>query len=198
MNGLGRASGGSAIVRISVVSADGRPLMPCKLSKARSLLAFGKAYWEAEGDGRYHLRLRFNPKSPIMRPSGDVRGVDLDSPSLAELKRFAQSRRVWSRVLSRDERAAVDLSIRHVKKPRSPRLIDMLARIVVKLRAALISPLKRLMGQVGKPIALRLSRIAKGWGYGAAENWAEDEGFIRFLTITSPVFQSLASRRLHA
>jgi len=52
------------------------------------------------------------------------------------------------------------------------------------------------MGQVGKPIALRLSRIAKSWGYGAAENWAEDEGFIRFLTVTSPVFQSLASRRL--
>jgi hypothetical protein len=34
----------------------------------------------------------------------------------------------------------------------------------------------------GRSLAARLSLIAEGWGYRSASRWAEDEGFIRYLT----------------
>ena len=83
------------------------------------------------------------------------------------------------------------MAIRCVRRPKSLRLITALARIVVKLKDALISPLRRLMGQVGKPLALRLSRLAVRWGYKSAEKWAEDEDFIKYLTVMDRTFQTL-------
>lgn len=193
--GKGRAAGDLAIERIPVISADGTPLMPCKPSKARRLLESGKAFWEQETGGRYHLRLRFNPKSPVINPPA-MRGIDLNAAYLLGLMKAARSRRVLDKALRMEERAVLDLAVKCVEKPRSPRLIDLLAKIVVRVKAAVISPLKRLMGQVGRPLAMRISRIAAGWGYMAAQKWAEDEGFIRFLTVTSPAFQAYASKRM--
>ena len=185
--------GDPAIVRIPVVSANGTPLMPCKLTKACKLLESGKAFWESDGDGKYHLRLRFDPESPIMSPPKDARkGVDLNSPFLARLRNLAKHRRVWWKAISKTDRDIVNLTIRCVDRPKSLRLITVLARIVVRLKEALISPLRRLMGQVGKPLALKLSRLAVRWGYKSAEKWAEDEGFIRYLTVTNRAFQTLA------
>ncbi|MCD6530482.1 RRXRR domain-containing protein [Candidatus Bathyarchaeota archaeon] len=181
-----------AIVRIPVVSADGTPLMPCKPTKARRLLESGKAFWETGKDGRYHLRLRFDPKSPIMKPPEKAkRGIDLNSLFLAELRDLAKRRDVWWKAVSKTDRDMINLAIRCVRRPKSLRLITALARIVVKLKDALISPLRRLMGQVGKPLALRLSRLAVRWGYKSAEKWAEDEGFIRYLTVMDKAFQTL-------
>ena len=59
----------AAIGRIPVVSASGQPLMPCKYSKAKRLLAAGKAVICESEDGRLYLRLKFDPKSPICSPS---------------------------------------------------------------------------------------------------------------------------------
>jgi len=39
------------------------------------------------------------------------------------------------------------------------------------------------MIKVGRPMALRMSRIACFWGNRDAERWAGDEGFIRYLTV---------------
>jgi hypothetical protein len=39
------------------------------------------------------------------------------------------------------------------------------------------------MREVGESLAKRLSAIAKGWGCRSADAWAEDTGFIRFLTV---------------
>lgn len=195
MAGEGRAAGDLAIERVPVVSADGTPLMPCKPSKARRLLDSGKAFWEQDADGRYHLRLRFNPKSPVINPP-TTRGLDLNAAYLLGLMKAARSRRVLDKALRREERAFLDLAVKCLDKPRSPRLIDLLAKIVVRVKAAVMSPLKRLMGQVGRPLAMRISRLAAGWGYRAAEKWAEDEGFIKFLTVTSPAFQAYAYRRI--
>ena len=162
--------------------------MPCKPAKALQLLKSGKAFWERDEGGGYHLRLRFDPKSPIMSPpEGANRGVDLNSPSLAELRNVAKRKNVWDRVLRRDERAVVDLTIRCVDRPRSPELI-------VRVKEALMGPLRRLMGQVGKPLAMKLSRRAVGRGY-KAERWAEDRGFIGYLTVMDMAFQGLALSR---
>ena len=197
MNGSSRESfkGDPAIVRIPVVSANGTPLMPCKPTKARKLLESGKAYWEADGNGRYHLRLRFDPKSPIINPTEDARkGIDLSSPVLAKLRDLAKHRKVWWKTLSSVDRAIINLTVKCVSKPKSLRLITVLARIVVRLKEALVSPLRRLMGQVGRPLALRLSRLAVSWGYKSAGKWAEDEGFIRYLTVMDRTFQTLTLR----
>ncbi|MEM2319733.1 MAG: hypothetical protein QXW82_06320 [Candidatus Bathyarchaeia archaeon] len=197
MDGALNIVGGSAVKRVPVVSADGTPLMPCKLSKASRLVESGKAFWERDASGQYHLRLRFNPKSPIVRPPSDAgSGVSLDAAYLLGLKEAAKRRRVLNKVLSREEKAVLDLTVKCVSKPRSPRMIDLLAKIVVRIKAAVVSPLKRFMGQIGRPLAMKISRIAARWGYTAAEKWAEDEGFIRFLTVTSPAFQAYASKRM--
>lgn len=196
MGGGCKTAGGFVIDRVPVVSADGTPLMPCRPSKARRLLESGKAFWEREADGQYHLRLRFDPKSPVAHPPNEgVRGISLNAAYLLGLKQAAISRRVLDKALLREERAILDLAAKCVNTPRSPRLIDLLARIVVRVKAAITSPLRRLMGQVGRPLAVKLSRIAAGWGYRAAEKWAGDEGFIRFLTVTSQAFQACSSRR---
>lgn len=184
----------AAIGRINVVSADGTPLMPCKSAKALKLLRYSTAFWEQGEDGEYRLRLRFDPKSPIVRPPENVKTVvNLNSSYLAKVKEEAKRKQVWFRNLCQCDRAIVDLTIKCVDKPKSPRLIDALARIVVRVKAALVSPLRRLMGQVSRPLAMKLSRMAVRWGYKAAEEWAEDEGFIRYLTVMDRAFQSLAS-----
>ncbi|MEM1756522.1 MAG: RRXRR domain-containing protein [Candidatus Bathyarchaeia archaeon] len=192
-----RFLGGFPIDRIPVVSADGTPLMPCKLRKAHKLLESGKASLERNSQGMYHIRLSFNPKSPVMYSrSVDAPGLTLDAVYLLGLRDAALKKRVLGKALSAEERAILDLTVKYVKKPRSPKIIDVLARIAVKIKMALISPLKRLMGLVGRPLAMRISRIAVNWGYKAAESWAEDEGFIRFLTVTSPAFQMQIAKRL--
>lgn len=194
-NGAAEGMNWSSMDKIPVVSADGTPLMPCRLRKARRLLESGKAFLERNSWGRYHIRLRFNPKSPVMHPSGDVAGLTLDAVYLLGLREAAMRKRVFGRALSAEEKAMLDLAIKLVKKPKSPRIIDALARIAVKIKMAIVSPLKRLMGLVGRPLAMRISRIAVKWGCKAAEGWAEDEGFIRFLTVMSPAFQAQFSRR---
>jgi len=66
---------------------------------------------------------------------------------------------------------------------------------MVKSKRALVSPLCRFMGLVGRPMAVRVSRIAVGWGYRSAWKWAEDEGFIRYLTVISEPFQKISLNR---
>lgn len=107
----------------------------------------------------------------------------LDSKYLLRLKREALRRRVWFRALSALERGLVDSVIRVVDKPRSFKLIMALARIVVKVKMALRSRIEALMEHVGRPLAKKISMIALKWGNVSARKWAEDEGFIRYLTI---------------
>ena len=181
--------------RIPVVSASGIRLMPCKLAKAFRLLRGGKAFLEMGEDGECYLRLRFDPKSPIVSPGRAGKKNDSAMSYLAELRRRAMRRGVWWRVLDRVERGLVDLTLRCVSRLRSLTLVAALARIVVKIKRALVSPLRRLMGLVGRPMAVRVSRIAVGWGYRSAWKWAEDEGFIRYLTVISEPFQRICLNR---
>jgi len=107
----------------------------------------------------------------------------LDSRYLARIRLEAMRRRVWFKVLSNLERGLVDLVIRFVDRPRSTKLIEVLARIIVKVKMAMMSPVKRLMEHVGRPLARKISAIALRWGNKSAAEWAEDPGFIKYLTI---------------
>ncbi|MEM2455430.1 MAG: hypothetical protein QXN21_05770 [Candidatus Bathyarchaeia archaeon] len=109
--------------------------------------------------------------------------LSLDSRYLARVRLEALRRRIWFKALSSLERGLVDFVIRVVDRPRSLKLIEALARIIVKVKKAMISPLRWLMEQVGRPLARRISIVALRWGNRSAVEWAEDEGFIKYLTI---------------
>jgi len=93
-------------------------------------------------------------------------------------------RRVWFKVLNRVERIILDLTIKCVETVRSPKLTGIVATIIDKLANAVKSQLKRLMEDIGCPLARKLSQIAQNWGSVSATRWAEDHDFIQYLTVT--------------
>jgi hypothetical protein len=103
---------------------------------------------------------------------------------LINVKARAVRRGVWFRVLSRMERACVDLVVMVVGRVRSSRLQEMLALILSKLEDAMRNPMQHLMRTEAKSLALKLSQIAQQWGNKLAVQWAEDFGFIEYLTVT--------------
>jgi len=109
--------------------------------------------------------------------------MDLSSRLILELRRRALRRGMWFKVLDRAERAILDLVPKCVDRPKSPRLIDAIAKIIVKLKAALASPIMKLRSQIGWPLAQKISQIAQKWGNKKAREWAEDKGFIQYWTI---------------
>lgn len=102
---------------------------------------------------------------------------------LVEARRRALRRGVWFRLLGREERSIVDLTIRCVDRVRSVKLAKIVTAIVIKLKLAMESTLKRLVRTVGRSMAQKLSQIAQGWGNPSAVWWAEDPGFFQFLAI---------------
>jgi len=102
---------------------------------------------------------------------------------LLELKRRSLRRGIWFKALNRLERAQVDLTMKVVETVRSSLLARVLNSIIDKLSQALESRVSTLIKSIGIPSALKLSRIAKGWGYKSAEEWVGDSGFARFLAI---------------
>jgi len=102
---------------------------------------------------------------------------------LVSVRRMAMRRRVWFKVLSRMERAVVSLTIRCVEEVRSARLAMIVKAIVDKLNDAVKGGVERLMETVGRSLAQKLSGIAVGWGNESACDWADDHGFIWFLTV---------------
>jgi hypothetical protein len=109
--------------------------------------------------------------------------VEFDSFFLSKMRRKALRKGVWFRVLDCSERAMLSLVPRCMEKPRSAKLIDMLAKIIVKIKDALKSRIHDLISQVGRPSARRLSLIAQKWGNMAAVGWALDAGFWEYLTV---------------
>jgi hypothetical protein len=181
--------------------------MPCKQAKARKLFEAGKAVERWSEDGRFSIRLKFDPSSPIVHPStrsiqdsksnsfSNIKSTDaklngmFDSSYLAEVREEAKRKNVWWKSLRKIDRDVLDLTIKCVDKPKSPKLIDAIAKIIVKIKGALMSPIYRLMEQIGRPLAKKLSRIAKSWGNETADKWVEDQGFVKYLTIMDKAFQ---------
>jgi len=63
--GRSTLTGETVIGRVPVISASGKPLMPCRPSKVRRLLAKGLANKCWNKLGQFYLRLRFEPKSEL-------------------------------------------------------------------------------------------------------------------------------------
>jgi len=104
---------------------------------------------------------------------------------LTRIRLLALRRRVFFRVLNRVERGLIYLAPKVTCSVRSTVLANALRSIVEKLLDAMESKVERQMRQVGVPLAQKISRIAQGWGNKTAHKWANDPGFIQYLTITT-------------
>ena len=100
------------------------------------------------------------------------------------IKARAVRRGMWFSVLTKMDRACVDLAVVVVDRVRSSLLRKVLSSVLEKLEAALESPVQRLMRGVGVGLALRLSQIAVKWGHRSAVRWVTDAGFVRFLAVS--------------
>ena len=109
--------------------------------------------------------------------------IELSSNYIMTVRRKALRGRVWFRFLDAAERAILRLVPRCVDKVRSPRLIDIVAKIIAKISEALRSPLERFRSQVAKPFAEKISLIASKWGNRSAGKWADDLAFIQWIAV---------------
>ena len=110
--------------------------------------------------------------------------IPLNRVELTKMKVKAMRRGLWFKVLSRTERASIDLTIKVVERVRSLLLARMLGAIVRKLLDAMESKVARVIREVGRGLAEKLSRIAQSWGNKSAHHWKEDPSFVRYLAIT--------------
>jgi hypothetical protein len=125
--------------------------------------------------------------------------VGFDSAFLLRMRREALRKGVWFKVLDSAERAILNLVPMCMEKPRSLKLIDIVAKIVVKIKTALKSQILDLVSQVGRPLARKLSCIAQKWGHKTADKWVNDARFWRFLTIVyvNDVPGSMSKRKIN-
>ena len=111
--------------------------------------------------------------------------IPLTREALARLRLKALRRGVWFRDLKREERKLLDLTIRVVEKVRSFLLAKIVSRIVGKLCEAMESRIFRLMRTEGRSLAEKIASIGEAWGNRAAKFWANDRGFMQYLTVTN-------------
>ena len=110
--------------------------------------------------------------------------VPLQRDELTRLRAKALRRGIWFKALTRIERALIDLTIRVVERVQSVLLAKLLASVVRKLLAAMEGEVTRLTRTMGRSLAQKLGEIARNWGNESASRWSNDEGFVRYLTIT--------------
>lgn len=119
--------------------------------------------------------------------------IEFDADYLLTVRRKALRSKLWFKVLDPAERAILSLAPKCVDKIKSPKLTLAVARIIVKIKQALRSPLDLFRSQVARPIAEKLSLIAQKWGNKSAKKWAEDPNFIKYIAIIkfndNPIFR---------
>lgn len=104
---------------------------------------------------------------------------------LLKVKTRALRLNLWFKVLSRTERAIMDLTLKCVERIRSRLLEATIWNIVSKILNALNLRFLTTAERVGREIAKQLSLIAEKWGNKEASTWKLDIGFVRFLGISN-------------
>jgi hypothetical protein len=104
---------------------------------------------------------------------------------LAKIKNRALRTKAWFRVLSKVERAIIDLTIKCVEKVRSAVLAGTISTIVDKILRFLEEAFMAKAERVGNEIAQRLCTIGERWGNNSCYNWKCEKCFIRFLGVTA-------------
>ena len=117
-----------------------------------------------------------------MRKMCELR-LSISRSEILRVKAKALRKGVWYRILTRVERACIDLVIRLVERVRSCLLGKIVSDVLKKLDEAMESGVQRLMREIGGGLALKLSQVAQDWGNKSAVQWANDFGFIRYLAV---------------
>ena len=100
---------------------------------------------------------------------------------LFQIRRRALRKKIWMKVLDRDERSILSLTTRLVERVKSNTLRYVLEKIVDKLMDAMKSEFVRIVETTGLDMSKKLSKKALEWGYNAAGQWANDMGFAMYL-----------------
>jgi len=108
----------------------------------------------------------------------------LTKSEIVKMRARAIRRGIWFKVLTRAERAYIELTIKVVNGVRSHFLAKVLTSIIRRLLNALESKLALEVRKVGYPLALKLSRIAQNWGNMSAARWVKNRGFQHYLAVT--------------
>ncbi len=102
---------------------------------------------------------------------------------LLTFKKRALRLNLWFRVLSRTERAIVDLTLKCVERIRSPILETAVYSITNRVLRALERGFLSKAEEIGQEIAKQMCRIAQNWGNDGAFEWKLDVNFVRFLGV---------------
>lgn len=106
-------------------------------------------------------------------------------PDLLKVKTRALRLNVWFRVLSRTERAIVDLTLKCVERIRSHILEATISGIIDKIIKALEPRFLINVESIGRKMANQVCEIAEKWGNKSAFAWKLDRDFIIFLGINA-------------
>jgi hypothetical protein len=119
------------------------------------------------------------------RSSKGTKQTPLTREALAKLRLKAVRRGTWFRDLKQSERKLLDLTIKVVERVRSFMLAKLVSQIVSKLCEAMESRILHLMKTKGQSLAEKICKIAEAWGNRVAKLWANDRGFIQYLTVNN-------------
>ena len=105
---------------------------------------------------------------------------------LIKLRLKAMRTGAWFRTLQKIDRALVDLAIMVTHDNiRSNALAKNITSVMEKLEKISESSLRRIVEEVGYPLAQKASSLAQKWGNQSANKWRFDSSFASFLAILS-------------
>jgi len=94
----------------------------------------------------------------------------------------ALRRRILFTALDEFDRSYLYLTMKAFDEIRNAKVGTIIVKILAKLRDALKSPFVRMMETYGVEKSRIISRIAVEWGHSTAGEWANEVGFVRYLT----------------
>lgn len=141
-------------------------------------------------------------QSPLSKTSKNQNNPQTPNPDISSMirqggrqfllklkQKSIRSNNAWFKVLSLDKRRFIEAVIQTVDRIQSSLLLKLMTELAEKLLNA-IGGIPTLIGKIpygminyGLPLAKRISTVAQSWGNQTAQQWANDEGFIRYLTI---------------
>lgn len=129
--------------------------------------------------------MRTNPCEGSYRREEGTMDALMTKQNLMKIKARALRTRVWFRVLSKVERAIVDLTIKCVERIKSQILMETICGIISKILQAHQLKFLARAESVGRQIAEQLSIIAERWGNKSCSSWKHDLSFVRLLGINT-------------
>ncbi len=103
---------------------------------------------------------------------------------LIEKRNHAFRRGVWYKILDKNERNIMNLTIHVVDRVKSTLLGLVILKIIKKLKDALMNSFVMKMKRFGVRRVQKLIDMAVDWHNEAARDWVSDSGFVKYVTMT--------------